>query len=341
MVFIKYPSLTNSDTIDLDHYALADPRIKWQATEKIHGMNVSIAVEYDGNTRKVSWNSRNRTISGGEAAETPQPYTPQDGDILTPLPEYNGHLLLPKNLDRDVQAAVNAMFHLFLFHGEHGTGKTETVKLIAQNLGRKPYVIEVANLLTDDPTVAAGNIVAAFQRINSMLHPGELVILLHGIDILLQDDSYQAGIIRSALLSQIDELDENVVLFAETTGDTTDLASHFDATVEFQYDRGTLCQIAEKTVHRFSHMYSFIGEPGPQLVHDMFATVYALPAPGEIVSFIRMSIAFANPNKAYDYLRRIYKHFIEPKASIDCTFRFLHDLIDDEYYKVTGSRRER
>ena len=64
MVFIKYPSLTHSDTIDPDHYALADPRVTWQATEKIHGMNVSIAVEYDGNTRKVSWNSRNRTISG-------------------------------------------------------------------------------------------------------------------------------------------------------------------------------------------------------------------------------------------------------------------------------------
>lgn len=64
MVFIKYPSLTNSDTIDLDHYALVDPRVTWRATEKIHGMNVSIAVEYDGNTRKVSWNSRNRTISG-------------------------------------------------------------------------------------------------------------------------------------------------------------------------------------------------------------------------------------------------------------------------------------
>ena len=34
MVFIKYPSLTNSDTIDPDHYALADPRVMWRATEK-------------------------------------------------------------------------------------------------------------------------------------------------------------------------------------------------------------------------------------------------------------------------------------------------------------------
>lgn len=169
---------------------------------------------------------------GGEAAETPQPYTSQDGDILIPLPKYSRGIILSKSLRGDVQAVINAVnkdmgFHRFLFHGEHGTGKTETVKSIAQQLDRKPYAIEVANLLTDDPTVTAGNIVAAFQRINSMLHPRELVILLHGIDILLQDDSYQAGIIRSTLLSQIDELDDNMVLCAETTGDTTGLASLF------------------------------------------------------------------------------------------------------------------
>lgn len=34
MVFVKYPSLTNSDITDPDHYALADPRVMRRATEK-------------------------------------------------------------------------------------------------------------------------------------------------------------------------------------------------------------------------------------------------------------------------------------------------------------------
>ena len=117
------------------------------------------------------------------------------------------------------------------------------------------------------------------------------------------------GRATSALLRQMDELSEQIILFA-----TTNLFSkfdkafirRFDAVIDFgRYTRKDLIDVATSIMNDYAKRFSFIGK-NIRLFKKILSKAEQLPYPGEMKNLIRSAIAFSKPNDESDYLRRIY-----------------------------------
>ena len=127
------------------------------------------------------------------------------------------------------------------------------------------------------------------------------------------------------LLSQMDELSEQIMLFA-----TTNLYSkfdkafirRFDATIDFgRYTSEDRSDIAVSILNGYSKQFSFIGK-NTRLFKKILAN------PGEMKNIIRSSIAFSKPDDENDYLRRLYTALV-PNGSE--TIQDIHALHDQNF----------
>lgn len=240
-------------------------------------------------------------------------------DFLAKRPVVKSALPLPEVITDDIQGVLNAIgrnvgIHRFLFHGPAGTGKTESVKQIAAILQRELYVVDFSLVIDSRLGQTAKNITKLFDEINSFMQPDRVAVLFDEIDALALDrvdshDVREMGRATSAMLRQLDDLSEQIILFATTnlfTKFDKAFVRRFDAIIDFgRYTRDDLADVAESIMSDYAGQFSFIGK-NIRLFRKILNIAERLPYPGEMKNLIRSSIAFSKPNDEYDYLRRLY-----------------------------------
>lgn len=228
-------------------------------------------------------------------------------------------LPLPELIEKDIIGIVNAISHnaginKFLFYGSPGTGKTETVKQIARILERNLYIADFSSLIDSKLGQTQKNIVSFFEEINLCNSLDKIIILLDEIDSIILDrtnsnDLREMGRATSTFLKELDNLNENAIIFA-----TTNLYSHFDkailrrfdAKVSFdRYSIDDMKDIAEEIVKFYEKKFKFIGK-NVKILKKIVLNMNPFLSPGELKNEIKTSIAFSSSSDEFDYLKRLY-----------------------------------
>lgn len=256
----------------------------------------------------------------------------QLSDFFYRLPDPQDPFPLPKVIEEDVLAIARTIekpmgINKFLFQGDPGTGKTESVRHIARLLNRELYCVDFSRIVDSKLGQTAKNIHAVFDEMNRTAGNGNLLFLFDEIDILAldrtnQQDLREMGRATSTVLRQFDELNDNVILFA-----TSNLFRHFDkalirrfdATVDFnRYSQDDLLAIADRLLNFFLTKFKRQGR-NINLFHKILKTLKPLPYPGELKNLIKRSIVFSSADKELDYMKRLYReiHGQDPESAED------------------------
>lgn len=240
------------------------------------------------------------------------------------VPLNNNPLPLPEALEKDVIGTINAISHnaginKFLFYGAPGTGKTETVKQIARILERDLYVVDFSSLIDSKLGQSQKNIDSFFEEINSCSAIDKILILFDEIDALVLDrtncnDLREMGRVTSTFLKELDNLNENVLLFATTNlfkNFDKAILRRFDSCISFdRYSIEDLQNIGVEIVDSYYKKFNFINK-NTRLLKKIIFLMNPVLSPGELKNVIKTSIAFSNVNDGNEYLRRIYSSIVE------------------------------
>lgn len=228
-------------------------------------------------------------------------------------------LPLPKAISEDIVGVINAINHnvgvnKFLFEGEPGTGKTETVKHIARILDRELYLVKF-NLIVDSKLgQSTKNLVELFEQINALPQPHNVIILLDEIDAIALDrinvnDLREMGRVTSSLLKELDKLSDEVVLIATTNLFSKldkALVRRFDATINFnRYTKEDLIEVSETILAEYLNNFPNVTR-NLKLFKKIIGLFEPIPYPGDLKNLIRSSLAFSNPSDPNDYFKRLY-----------------------------------
>lgn len=230
----------------------------------------------------------------------------------------NKPLLLPDSLKNDVIGIVRAIdknmgINKILFSGVPGTGKTESVYQIARLLNRDVLTVDFEELIDSRLGQTAKNISVLFDEIGRV-QSKNVIILFDEIDSIVLDrinknDLREMGRVTSTFLRELDSLNSDVIIIATTNLiDSFDkaLTRRFDSIISFnRYEREDLISIAD------SMLISFIkkaenSKQDIRLFHKILKNANNIPYPGELLQIIKTSVAFADPENEFDYLRKIY-----------------------------------
>lgn len=232
----------------------------------------------------------------------------------------NDPLPLPSVIQSDIVGVINAIhndigINKFLFQGDPGTGKTESVRQISRILARDLFMVDFETIIDSKLGQTARNIAALFQEINSIKQPEKVIILFDELDALALDrtnsnDLREMGRATSAFLKGMDQLDEHVPVIATTNlikSFDKALLRRFDTIVDFnRYSREDLMEISEIMLNSFLTKYKHV-QKNITLFRKIMGLAETLPCPGEMQNLIKTSIAFSNPDDSYGYLIRLYQ----------------------------------
>lgn len=239
---------------------------------------------------------------------------------------------LPESIFDDINGIINAInrhigINKFLFVGKPGTGKTETVKVIASLLHRELLKVDFDSIIDSKLGSTQKNIHTLFKEINSIPYPDQVIVLMDEIDSIAYErtannDVREMGRATSSVLKELDEMNNRVVLIA-----TTNLYKYMDKALKRRfslvinfnrYDTNDLHDVADAIIN---DLYK---QPDFQIKRDLrlFNKIISLygekiPLPGDLKNIITTSVAFSTPNDSYDYLRRLYKEVTGEKPSIE------------------------
>lgn len=244
-------------------------------------------------------------------------------------------LPLPATIAEDVKGIINAVNHRvginkFLFKGSPGTGKTETAKQVARLLDRKLYLVEFSELIDSKMGQTSKNIVAVFNEMNRMPFPSKVVILFDEIDAIALDrinsnDVREMGRVTSAILKELERVNEDLVLIATTNlfeNFDKALIRRFDTVIDFdRYEREDLVEISEIILNSLLKKFKKAGRD-MKLFKKIINSMEEIPKPGELTNLIKISLAFSDPNNEFDYLKRLLK--AATLSSEDLSFKSLY-----------------
>lgn len=228
-------------------------------------------------------------------------------------------LPLPQAISDDVTGICNAIAHnvgvnKFLFQGPPGTGKTVTARQIARIVARDLYRVDFNVVIDSKLGQTAKNIGRLFTQINSLRQPDRAIVLFDEIDALALDrvnqhDVREMGRATSALLRELDNMNEQVVLIATTNlykALDKALVRRFDAVIDFgRYSREDLLGISEVLLSGLLQRFKGASRD-MRLFRKIMSQMRELPHPGELENMLRTSLAFSKPDDSHDYLRRLY-----------------------------------
>jgi len=228
-------------------------------------------------------------------------------------------LHLPKPIMDDVMGIVNAITHdagvnKFLFEGAPGTGKTESVKHIARILERSLFIVNFDTIIDSKLGQSVKNLSDLFNEIAIVSRIEKAIFLFDEIDAIAIDrinsnDVREMGRTTSAMLKHLDNLNNSSVIIATTNlmrSFDKALVRRFDAIINFdKYSNEDLVEVAVEMTNGFLLKYKNASKNTKLLVKIL--TNSKLPYPGELCNLIKASIAFSDPLKEFDYIRRIYE----------------------------------
>jgi SpoVK/Ycf46/Vps4 family AAA+-type ATPase len=243
-----------------------------------------------------------------------------ESDFLQKIELTKSSLPLPECIANDIKGIMNAIernmgINKFLFQGPPGTGKTESAKQIALYLQRELFCVDFNTIIDSHLGQTGKNIQTLFAEINSFSHPDRVIVLFDEIDALALDrtnsnDVREMGRVTSAILKQLDNLNNQIVVIATTNlfkSLDKAMARRFDAIVSFdRYTKEDLCDIAVAVTENYISMFGGVGK-NIRLIRKIFNSANSLPYPGDLTNLIRSAIAFSNPDDAFDYAKRLYR----------------------------------
>lgn len=229
-------------------------------------------------------------------------------------------LPLPALIKNDIVGIINSIGHKagvnkFLFEGDPGTGKTETVKQIGRILERTLYAIDFDVVIDSKLGQTSKNLASVFAELEKLPQPDKVVILFDEIDAIALDrvnsnDLREMGRVTSSMLKGLDGLSDNIILIATTNlynQFDKALLRRFDSIVNFnRYSRDELMEVAESILNHFLTKFKFAGR-NVRLFKKVLQTMEHIPYPGDLRNIIKTSLAFSDPNDEFDYLRKLYE----------------------------------
>lgn len=229
-------------------------------------------------------------------------------------------LPLPTSIMNDIIGVINSIrhhagFNKFLFEGDPGTGKTETVKQIARILNRDLYSVDFDSVIDSKLGQTSKNIASVFQEIRALPNPEKAIIMFDEIDAIALDrinsnDLREMGRVTSSVLKGLDGLDGNIVLIATTnlfSQFDKALTRRFDAVINFnRYNKNELLDIAESILNDLLSQFKFAGR-NMRLFRKIISKMDKIPYPGELKNIIKTSVAFSDQTNEYAYLKKLYE----------------------------------
>lgn len=229
-------------------------------------------------------------------------------------------LPLPTSIMNDIIGVINSIrhhagFNKFLFEGDPGTGKTETVKQIARILNRDLYSVDFDSVIDSKLGQTSKNIASVFQEIRALPNPEKAIIMFDEIDAIALDrinsnDLREMGRVTSSVLKGLDGLDGSIVLIATTNlfaQFDKALTRRFDAIINFnRYNKNELLDIAESILNDLLIQFKFAGR-NMRLFRKIISTMDKIPYPGELKNIIKTSVVFSDPTNEYAYLKKLYE----------------------------------
>ena len=260
-------------------------------------------------------------------------YVPQANyknyQYLRKLAFQNKPLLLPELIKNDVLGLVRAIdkkmgINKILFHGKPGSGKTESAYQVARLLGRDLLTVDFEQLIDSRLGQTAKNISALFDEI-SRVQPMNVVILFDEIDAIVLDrvnsnDLREMGRVTSTFLRELDTLSDDVVIIATTNlmkSFDKALVRRFDSMISFdRYSRQDLIEIADAILLGFLKKAEN-SRQDTRLFHKILNNAAEIPYPGDLVQLIKTSVAFADIENEFDYLRKFYLALNNNPTNVD------------------------
>ena len=229
-------------------------------------------------------------------------------------------LPLPTSIMNDIIGVINSIrhhagFNKFLFEGDPGTGKTETVKQIARILNRDLYSVDFDSVIDSKLGQTSKNIASVFQEIRALPNPEKAIIMFDEIDAIALDrinsnDLREMGRVTSSVLKGLDGLDGSIVLIATTNlfaQFDKALTRRFDAIINFnRYNKNELLDIAESILNDLLSQFKF-ARRNMRLFRKIISTMDKIPYPGELKNIIKTSVVFSDPTNEYTYLKKLYE----------------------------------
>lgn len=229
-------------------------------------------------------------------------------------------LPLPTSIMNDIIGVINSIrhhagFNKFLFEGDPGTGKTETVKQIARILNRDLYSVDFDSVIDSKLGQTSKNIASVFQEIRALPNPEKAIIMFDEIDAIALDrinsnDLREMGRVTSSVLKGLDGLGGSIVLIATTNlfaQFDKALTRRFDAIINFnRYNKNELLDIAESILNDLLSQFKF-ARRNIRLFRKIISTMDKIPYPGELKNIIKTSVVFSDPTNEYAYLKKLYE----------------------------------
>lgn len=233
----------------------------------------------------------------------------------------NNDLYLPDAIKDDIFGILNAVnnnkLNKFLFFGEPGTGKTESVKFMSRVLKKKLYIVDFEELISSLLGETSKNIKKLFQEINSISND-DVIVLFDEIDEIAlnrisNNDTREMGRATTSIIRGLDMLNSNVLLIATTNlKDNFDkaLLRRFNSTIDFnRYSKKDLKEIATTMIDKEIKSSNYLGKD-MRLFSKIMDLCKKIPYPGDLKNILVSAAAFTDESDKYGYLRRIYNSFV-------------------------------
>jgi SpoVK/Ycf46/Vps4 family AAA+-type ATPase len=242
----------------------------------------------------------------------------------------NNTLPLPSQIQKDVIGIINSIGHKagitkFLFEGDPGTGKTETVKQVARILERELYSIDFDTVVDSKLGQTSKNLASVFTELKHLPQPNQAIILFDEIDAIALDrvnpnDLREMGRVTSSMLKGLDGLSDDIILIATTnlySQFDKALLRRFDMVVNFnRYSNDDLVEVAESILNQFLTKFKSTGR-NMRLFRKILLTMERLPYPGDLKNMIKTALAFSDPQSEFDYLKKLYEAVHPEKDALD------------------------
>ena len=239
---------------------------------------------------------------------------------IPPAELESAQVFWPSSIYEEVVGVTNAVkkrngVSKFLFYGKPGTGKTETVKVIASLTKCELWVIDFPSLVDYRLGETSKNIADMFQQISKTRYQKKVIFLFDELDAIAMNridanDLREMGRATTTFLQGMDSLPSDACIFATTNlHESMDkaLLRRFDAEISFDsYSREDLIEVA-------SSLYSMLVKGHSSLNKDekLFRKIIELSDPilnpGEMKNLIRSCIAFGgddDPNRYFQLMLR-------------------------------------